>query len=103
MTVEDARKLIHNEYHNKKGLLILFRMSFDVEEERIKEFLKALSYLEEYYTDKKVIEKELVYQLLSLSDTLKASMGHWKVSRPKGLDKDTCWKIIEGIRNIFSS
>ena len=102
MTIEEAKKLIHKEYNGDKGLLILFRMSADVEEERINEFLKALRSIEQYYADKKTISKELVYQLVSLSDTLKASMGHWKVERPMGLDKDTCWKIIEGIRSVFT-
>lgn len=103
MIVEEAKNIIHKEYHSKNGLLILFRMSFDVEEERIKEFLKALSCLEKHYSDKSVIEIELVYQLLSLKDILKASMRYWKVERPLSLDKDTCWKIINGIQNIFAS
>ncbi|WP_103070103.1 hypothetical protein [Aquimarina sediminis] len=103
MTIEEAKKHIHQEFVSDDGLDVLFRMSFDVEEERITEFLKALKRLEEHYTNESVIEKKLVYQLFSMHQTLKASMGHWKVSHPEGLDRKTCWKIFDGIKSIFSS
>ncbi|MFD2562871.1 hypothetical protein [Aquimarina rubra] len=102
MDITQAKKLIHKEFNAQNGLDVLFRMSADIEEERITEFLEALKCIEEYYADKKTIEKKLVYQLFSMHQTLKASMGHWKVSRPEGLDKDTCWKIFDGIRSVFS-
>jgi len=102
MNIEEAKKLIHSEYNSQNGLDTLFRMSADVEEKRIVKFLEALKCLEVYYEDKKTISKELVYQLFSMHNTLRASMGHWKVERPKGLDQDTCWKIFEGIRNVFT-
>jgi len=38
-----------------------------------------------------------------MSETLKASMSHWKVSRPKGLEYDTCWKVINGMGAGFSN
>ena len=94
MDITRAKKLIHKEFNAKNGLDVLFRMSADVEEERITEFLKALNCIKEYYTDKKTIEKKLVYQLFSMHQTLQASMGHWKASRPEGLDTDTCFKIF---------
>ncbi len=103
MTVSEAKQLIHKEHDTNKGLLLLFRMSFDVEKDRIERLLEALQVIEGHYADKTLIEINLVYKLLSLSDTLKASMSHWKVSRPEGLDKDTCWNIIDGIKRIFSN
>ncbi|MDH7447632.1 hypothetical protein [Aquimarina sp. 2201CG14-23] len=102
MTIEEAKNLIHYEYESDDGLDLLFRMSADVEEERIRNFLEALKSIEQYYADKKTIEKKLVYQLFSMNQTLRASMGHWKASRPEGLDTDTCFKIFDGIRNVFS-
>ncbi len=102
MTLEEAKKLIHKEYNSQNGLDTLFRMSADIEEERITKFIEALHCLEKYYADKNTISKELAYQLFSMNGTLKASMSHWKVERPKGLDYDTCWKIIDGIRSVFS-
>ncbi|WP_299435648.1 hypothetical protein [uncultured Aquimarina sp.] len=102
MNITEAKKLVHKEYTSDTGLDLLFRMSADVEEERITAFLDALKCIEQYYADKKTIEKKLVYQLFSINQTLRASMGHWKVSRPKGLDQDTCLKIFDGIRSIFS-
>ncbi|GAA0718276.1 hypothetical protein GCM10009430_16190 [Aquimarina litoralis] len=102
MTPEEAKKLIHKEYNSQNGLDTLFRMSADVEEKRIEKFIEALQAIEHYYSDKKTISKELVYQLFSMYNTLRASMGHWKVEHPKGLDKDTCWKIFDGIRNVFT-
>ncbi len=103
MTVTEAKNLIHHEYESDDGLDLLFRMSADVEEQRITAFLKALKCLEEHYTDKSVMEKKLVYQLFSMHQTLKASKWHWKVSHPKGLDNNTCFKIFDGIRSVFSS
>ena len=102
MGIEEAKNLIHHEYESDEGLDLLFRMSADIEEERITAFLKALKCLEEHYKNKSLIERELVYQLYTMGNTLKASMGHWKVSRPEGLDQDTCFKIFDGIRHIFS-
>jgi len=102
MTIVEAKALIHKEYSSDNGLDTLFRMSADVEEERIAEFITALACTEQYYANKKTIEKKLVYQLFSMHQTLRASSGHWKVSRPKGLDTDTCFKIYDGIRSIFS-
>ncbi|MFC5048413.1 hypothetical protein ACFSTE_13745 [Aquimarina hainanensis] len=103
MTVTEAKNLIHHEHESDEGLDVLFRMSADIEEERITIFIQALCCLEEYYADKNTIPKELAYQLFSMNGTLKASMGHWKAERPKGLDHDSCWKILDGIRNVFSS
>lgn len=102
MTITEAKKLIHKEYTSDTGLDLLFRMSADVEKERISEFIAALKCIEEYYATKSTIEKKLVYQLFSMNQTLRASMGHWKVSRPEGLDQDTCFQIFDGIRSIFS-
>ncbi|AZJ33495.1 hypothetical protein [Tenacibaculum mesophilum] len=102
MNFQEAKKHIAKEYQSDDGLDTLFRMSADVEEERIARFLQALRCLQEHYTEKPVIEKEVAFQLFSINETLKASMGHWKVNRPKGLDHNTCWKIIESIRCIFS-
>lgn len=103
MNFQQAKKHINKEYESDNGLDTLFRLSADVEKERITQFLQALQCLEEYYTGKAFIEKKVAFQLFSMNETLKASMGHWKVSRPKGLDHDTCWRIIDGIRQIFSN
>lgn len=103
MNLQEAKKYITKEYESDYGLDTLFRLSYDVEEERIAQFIQALQCLQEHYAEKPIIEKRVAFQLFSINETLKASMGHWKVSRPKGLDHDTCWKIIDSIRRIFSS
>ncbi|WP_020532575.1 hypothetical protein [Flexithrix dorotheae] len=103
MNLQEAKKHIDKEHESDNGLDTLFRLSADVEEERIAQFLQALQCLQEHYAGKLAIEKKVAFQLFSINETLKASMGHWKASRPKGLDHDTCWEIINSIRRIFSN
>ncbi|WP_108870047.1 hypothetical protein [Aquimarina aquimarini] len=103
MQIKQARELIHKEFISDNGLDVLFRMSADVEAERIAKFIKALKCLEQHYQHKDVIEKELIYQLFSMHQTLQASMGHWKVSNPEGLNKRTCFQIFDSIKSIFTS
>lgn len=103
MNVEKAKQHIQHEYESQDGLDTLFRMSADVAEARIENFLNAIHALESYYANKSMIEKRLVYQLCSINETLKTSIGHWKAEHPKGLDKESCWKIMNGIRKVFSN
>ena len=103
MNLKEAKKYIDKEYESDDGLDTLFRLSADLEEERIAQFLQALQCLQEHYATKPVIEKKVAFQLFSINETLKASMGHWKVNRPKGLDRDICCKIIDSIRRVFSN
>ena len=102
MNIKEARELINKECIADDGLDALFRMSADVAPEQILNFITALKYLEQHYQNKPLIEKDLVYQLFNLHQTLQGSMGHWKVSRPEGLDAKTCFEIFTSIRNVFT-
>lgn len=101
MTKEEAKNLINQEYESDNGLDLLFRMSADIEPERIAIFLTALKCLEQHYADQEYIERKLAGSLFRMHQTLQASQSHWKVSRPEGLDKETCWEIFTTIRHIL--
>jgi|GEM_PF-2826720 len=101
MTTEEAKNLVYEEYESDHGLDLLFRMSADIEPERIAHFIKALKCLEQHYADQESIERRLAGNLFSMFQTLQGSQRHWKVSRPKGLDRDTCWEIFTTIRHIL--
>lgn len=102
MTIEEAKALFDEEYHSDTGLDMLFRLSADVDSDRISKFISALNCIKKHYSGKEYIERDLVYRLVSISNTLQASSGHWKVSRPEGLDPKTCFEIHQAIRNIFT-
>ncbi len=102
MTVTEAKELIHYEYESDDGLDLLFRMSADIEKERIAKFITALKCLEEHYATQQMIEKELVYKIYSMHQTLQASMKYWIASRPKGLDRHTCSEISARVSGIFT-
>lgn len=102
MNIEEARALINDEHDSDNGLDTLFRMSSDIEDERIENFIKALKSIEQHYQNQVFIERDLVYKLVGMSKTLRASSGHWKVSRPEGLDSKTCFEIHSAIHDIFT-
>lgn len=103
MDIKQALDIINQEYDRDDGLLIEFRMSADVDAARLEQFIEAVGVIDKYYEDKTLIEKDLVYRLLSFYTTLNASAGHWKVSRPKGLDKKTVFEINMVILDVFAS
>lgn len=103
MNIETAKELINKEFDSDDGLHLAFRMSSDVEDIRIDNFLEALKSINENYQDKLLIEKELVYKLFNFYSTLQASERHWKVSRPEGLSSKRCFEIYSNISNIFAS
>ncbi len=102
MNITEAKTLIENEFTSDNGLDVLFRLSADIENERISIFIEALQTIEAHYQNEPYIERDLVYKLFSFHQTLQASAGHWKVSRPEGLDSKTCFKIFATIRAIFA-
>lgn len=103
MNMEEAFALIHHEFDSDDGLDLLFRMSADIEVERLENFLGALNLLQEHYTGQDMIEKDVAYKLFSFYTTLSASAGHWKVARPKGLTVKTVSAIYIAISGIFST
>ena len=103
MNTRQALAVIHEEYDSDEGLLVLFRLSSDIEEERLEIFIRALKSVEDYYQDKTLVEKDLVYKLLSFQTTLNASERHWKVSRPQGLTAQAVYNINMAIYDIFAS
>lgn len=102
MNIDDAMTLINKEAYSDKGLDLLFRMSSDIEKERITAFLTALKCLEEHYENKPLIERKLAKALFSLRTTLQASQKYWKMSHPKGLEPKICFEIHEAIGNVFN-
>ena len=103
MNIKQALALINEEYGSDEGLLILFRLSSDVEEQKLESFIQALKIIESHYQDEALIEKDLVYRLLSFYTTLNASARHWKVNRPKGLTAQTVFKLNMAILDIFNT
>ena len=102
MNVKDATELINEEFSSDTGLDTLFRLSADIDKQRISNFISALKQLAKHYENEVYMEKELVYKLFSFYQTLQASSNHWKVNRPKGLEPETCFEIFSSIRNIFT-
>ncbi len=102
MNITEPKTLIDSEFSADNGLDVLFRLSADVEQERIARFIEALQTIEAHYQNEPYIERDLVYKLFSFHQTLQASARHWKVSRPEGLDSKTCFKIFTAIRDIFA-
>ena len=103
MNIKQALALIHEEYDSDEGLLILFRLSSDVKGDRLEIFARALKVIEEHYQDKALIEKDLVYRLLSFYTTLNSSARHWKVSRPKGLTTKAVYELNMAILEVFNT
>ena len=103
MNIKQALALLHEEYGSDDGLLILFRLSSDVEEEKFDSFVRALKIIEGHYQDQALIEKDLVYRLLSFYTTLNASARHWKVSRPKGLSVKAVYDLNMAILDVFNT
>lgn len=103
MDTREAFELFHHEFEADDGLDCLFRMSADVEPERLERFLEALSVMAEYYEDKAVVEKDVAFKVISFRDTLSASAGHWKVSRPKGMTIQATTALILAFSRIFAS
>jgi len=101
--IKQALAIINEEYNSDDGLLVLFRLSSDVEEKRLDIFIEALKAIEDYYLDKTLIEKHLVYRLLSFQMALNSSAHHWKVSRPKGLTAQAVYNINMAIYDIFTN
>lgn len=102
MNIDDAFALINHEHEADDGLLIKFRMSDDVKTERLERFLEALEALSEHYDQQSHVEKDLAYKIMSFRDTLSASAGHWKVSRPKGLTIQMTTQLIMVLSSVFS-
>ena len=102
MKTEDAFALIDHEYEADDGLLIKFRLSDDVETERLERFHEALQTLAEHYDQQTHVESDVVYKIMSLRDTLSASAGHWKVSRPEGLTVQMTTKLIIALSGVFA-
>lgn len=103
MKIKEAKALIKQEEESESGLLILFRMSEDVSEERLDKFIEALRTIEQYYQGELLIEKALVNQLMWFYRTLNASAGHWKVIHPKGLTPGKVFEIQSSILDVFAS
>lgn len=103
MNAEDAFDLLQREYDADDGLLILFRMSQDVETARLERFIEALNALTIYYEGQSHVEKHAVFMIMSFRQTLSASAGHWKVSLPKGLSAPMTSEIIAALGHVFAS
>jgi len=103
MTGQEALELIHKEYDADDGLLIKFRMSEDVETARLERFHEALETLYTHYETETHVEKHIAYMIMSFRDTLSASAGHWKVSRPEGLSIQMTTKLIIALSRVFGS
>ena len=102
MKTEDAFALFEHEYDADDGLFTKFRMSDDVETERLEHFLKALTVLSEHYEGQTHVEKQMAYRVMSFRDTLSASASHWKVSRPEGLTIQMTTKLIIAFSHVFA-
>ena len=102
MEIEKALSLIDKEWESDTGLLVLFRMSSDVEVARLDAFIEAVNSIRDYYQGKKWIEKHLVYLLLGFYRTLSASQGHWKVSHPEGLGPEKVYEVLSSILDVFT-
>lgn len=106
MNIEEAETFIKREFESDDGLLLQFRMSDDIGEETIEEFLEAINTLQEHYRGKEYIERYLVNALNSLQNTLRASASHWvhrdETFWPEGITRETLFRIYRGIDWIFS-
>lgn len=103
MTFADAVTLIHHEHEADDGLLTLFRLSEDVEPERVGAFLGALKCVADYYSGRTEIDKQIAYEVFSFYQVLTASAAHWKASRPDGMAIDVTTALILALNNVFSS
>lgn len=103
MTAEEAFALFNHEYDDDDGLLLRFRMSDDVETERLQRFLSALEAMSEHYEGKTHVEKSIAYRVMSFRDTLSASVGHWKVSRPEGMTTNMVTALMIAFGRVFAS
>lgn len=101
MTKQEAFDLIEREYEADDGLLIKFRMSDDVETERLERFIEALQVLRAHYSTQTHVERHTAYVMMSFRDTLSASAGHWKVSRPEGFSIQMTTKLIIALGGVF--
>lgn len=103
MTAEDAFAVFNHEYDADDGLLFRFRMSDDVETERLQRFLSALEVMSDHYEGKTHVEKAIAYRVMAFRDTLSASVGHWKVSRPKGMTTNMVTALFIAFSSVFAS
>ena len=103
ISIKQALAIIDKEYDTDDGLLVLFRLSSDVEKERLGIFIEALKVIEGHYQDKALIEKDLVYRLLSFYTTLNASARYWKESRPDGLTSKAVYELNMAILDVFNT
>lgn len=103
LNFEQSLEIINAEYDADDGLFLLFRLSADIEPQRLETFIQALNTIDAYYENKAMIEKRLVYKLLSFYTTLNASARHWKVSRPKSLTRKAVYNVNRAILDIFAS
>lgn len=103
MIIKDALALINHEHDSDEGLDLLFRMSADIQPERLEHFIAALKVIETHYTGKVMIEKDLVYKLVGFYRTLSSSARHWTASRPEGLTRKAVHDVNMAILNIFST
>ncbi len=102
MKTEDAFTVFQHEYDADDGLLMKFRMSDDVETERLERFLEALDTLAVHYEGQTHVEKHMAYRVMSFRDTLSASASHWKVSRPEGMSTQMTTKLIIALSHVFA-
>ncbi len=101
MDIAEALALIEQEEADD-GLLLLFRMSHDIPEQKLDKFIEALGVIENHYQGIRLIEKELVNKLLWFYRTLSASASHWKVSHPKGLTPQRVFEVNKAILDVFT-
>ncbi len=103
MDFKQALTILRHEHEADDGLLVLFRLSDDVTEERLERFVEVLNVLETHYDGTDVVGKDVAYMVMSFYQTLSASAGHWKVSRPKGLTLKMTMKILIALSGVFAS
>ncbi len=106
MNFEEAKYFLITEFESDYGLLIQFRISDDVGDEKIDNFIQAIHTMQDYYKGKKLIDRYLVNILNTLSNTLQASASHWtkwdEENWPKGLNIEKLFSICRGIDRVFS-
>lgn len=103
MTQDEAIILIEKEFRDDNDLHTKFRMSDDVDTERLERFIMALEGMTDYYAKQSHVSKSHAYMIMSFRDTLSASAGHWKVSRPKGLTIQMTTRLIIALSGVFAT
>lgn len=103
MTIDEAFAIFHCEHDADECLLLDFRLSNDVDPKRINAFLDALAVMEDYYTGRDMIEKNVAYKLMSFKSTLSVSAKYWTACRPEGLDIKTTSALVIALGSIFAT